>query len=360
MASKSDYQLASVAFGFTLGFGFLTVWEALKQTRRSRNPRRNVFIYMIWGEIVANLAIAIVGWLFLDGVIGATVPVLFVILALWVFEIQLLMQIIINRIAVIAERPETISRIKWGTVAIISVINIMVFIIWIPAHLTPPPIHSLVTVNKYWDPMSKVLILLVDAGLNWNFLRGVNQRLVKEHGLVKYKPLVSFNAKLMVVSVAMDAMLIGLMWLPNEVVYIQFHPVAYMVKLNIEMSMASLILKLARSSYGESYHHSLSSSHENTHHRHGDPRNGTNRDRDIALKSFNRAVVRANSGDSDSDLTGPAENGINRRLEFEVTVHQATPREKRSMSEGSDRKVFINTEDEDSLTSNPGHPSTVR
>jgi hypothetical protein len=43
-------------------------------------------------------------------------------------------------------------------------------------------------------------------------------------------------------------MLIGLMSLPNQVVYVQFHPVAYMVKLNIEMSMASLISRLARGS----------------------------------------------------------------------------------------------------------------
>lgn len=36
------------------------------------------------------------------------------------------------------------------------------------------------------------------------------------------------------------------MSLKNQVVYIQFHPVAYMVKLNIELSMASLITKLAK------------------------------------------------------------------------------------------------------------------
>ncbi len=45
-----------------------------------------------------------------------------------------------------------------------------------------------------------------------------------------------------------QVMLIGLMSLPNQVVYVQFHPVAYMVKLNIEMSMASLIARLARGS----------------------------------------------------------------------------------------------------------------
>jgi hypothetical protein len=45
-------------------------------------------------------------------------------------------------------------------------------------------------------------------------------------------------------------MLIGLMFLKNGLVYVQFHPVAYMVKLNIEMSMAALIAKLARQSIG--------------------------------------------------------------------------------------------------------------
>lgn len=41
-------------------------------------------------------------------------------------------------------------------------------------------------------------------------------------------------------------MLIGLLFLKNQVVYIQFHPVAYIVKLNIEMSMASLVVRLAQ------------------------------------------------------------------------------------------------------------------
>lgn len=36
------------------------------------------------------------------------------------------------------------------------------------------------------------------------------------------------------------------MFLRNPVVYVQFHPVVYLVKLNIEMSMASLITHVAR------------------------------------------------------------------------------------------------------------------
>ena len=71
-ATLQDFQLAAAAAGFTIGFGFLTVWEAWKQTRRNRNPLRSVYIYMLWGEIAANLGIGVLGWLFLNENIGPT------------------------------------------------------------------------------------------------------------------------------------------------------------------------------------------------------------------------------------------------------------------------------------------------
>lgn len=73
MASTSgDYQLAAAAAGFTLGFGLLTVWKAVKQTKANKSPLRSAYIYMLWGEILSNLVIGILGWLFLNGVLGAT------------------------------------------------------------------------------------------------------------------------------------------------------------------------------------------------------------------------------------------------------------------------------------------------
>ncbi|KAF1966145.1 hypothetical protein BU23DRAFT_441513, partial [Bimuria novae-zelandiae CBS 107.79] len=241
-----DTQLAALAAGFTIGFGLLTVWEAVKQTIRNKNPLRSAYIYMLWGEIIANVVIGILGWVFLDGYIGPSIPTLLSLMVCWVFEIQLLMQIILNRIALIAEHRRTVSRLKWGTFILITAVNIIVMCIWIPAHMNPPPAQIFVDINAVWDKISKVIILLVDAGLNWYFLWTAQQRLLIQHGLMKYKPLVKFNARLMVVSIAMDGMLIGLMFLKNQIVYIQFHPVTYMVKLNIEMTMASLVVRLAR------------------------------------------------------------------------------------------------------------------
>ena len=48
------------------------------------------------------------------------------------------------------------------------------------------------------------MILLVDAALNIYFIRSVKKRLVKYHGLKKYAALVTFNTRLMVVSICMD------------------------------------------------------------------------------------------------------------------------------------------------------------
>jgi hypothetical protein len=113
--------------------------------------------------------------------------------------------------------------------------------------MAKPPSQTYVNINKYWDRVSKIIICLVDAGLNWYFihvrtftvirsshtmliipfLQVVDARLVKQHGLRKYKPLIGYYTRLGILSICMDVMLLGLMALPNQVVYIQFHPVAY-------------------------------------------------------------------------------------------------------------------------------------
>jgi hypothetical protein len=54
----------------------------------------------------------------------------------------------------------------------------------------------------------------------------------------------------------------------------QFHPLAYIVKLNIEMSMASLIAKIAKSTGGSS-DHGLGSSYGKTHTNRGTRHDGT-------------------------------------------------------------------------------------
>lgn len=54
---------------------------------------------------------------------------LFFILLCWVFEVQILMQIIINRIAIICETQNMVQKLKWGTAIVMTTINIAVFCI---------------------------------------------------------------------------------------------------------------------------------------------------------------------------------------------------------------------------------------
>ncbi|KAH0606865.1 uncharacterized protein H6S33_003699 [Morchella sextelata] len=241
--SISDIKVSSIAFGFTLGFGFLTTWNAIKQTNRSRNPWKSAYIYMIWGELLANVAITIQAYLYLSGVAQFTLPYAFILLSLWVFELQLLMQIIINRVSIVMSNKKKAARIKWGTALAVTFVNITVFCIWIPAKLQVS--ERYIAINAVWDRIEKIIILLIDAALNWYFIRVVKARLVSQ-GLTKYDKLVQFNVKIVMVSLTMDALIIGLMSLKNGAVYIQLHPLAYTVKLNIEMSMADLITKIAR------------------------------------------------------------------------------------------------------------------
>jgi hypothetical protein len=62
-----SFKLASVAAGFTLGFGLITVWNAFCQTKAIRSPLRSAYVYMVWGEIVANVLMMIFAWLLIDG-----------------------------------------------------------------------------------------------------------------------------------------------------------------------------------------------------------------------------------------------------------------------------------------------------
>jgi hypothetical protein len=64
-----------------------------------------------------------------------------------------------------------------------------------------------------------VLFLILDAWLNYYFIRVVRANLV-EHGLEKYNALVRFNQYMIVVSLLMDVSIIAAMSMPNGFVYV--------------------------------------------------------------------------------------------------------------------------------------------
>lgn len=72
-------------------------------------------------------------------------------------------------------------------------------------------------VNEIWDRIEKVIYLIIDAMLNWYFLKTVKSNLVK-NGLEKYNKLLRFNQRIIVVSLLMDVMIIAAMSIPNSFV----------------------------------------------------------------------------------------------------------------------------------------------
>ncbi|KAI4851356.1 hypothetical protein E4T44_02185 [Aureobasidium sp. EXF-8845] len=359
MSSSGDYQVAACAAGFTIGFGFLTTIRAFHQTRANRNPWKSAYIYMIWGEILANLILAILCWLWLKDILHNGPALLFFILFFYVFEVQFLMQIIINRISIISERKSTARQLKIGTAVVISIINVAVFCIFIPSHLSPPPSMIFVHINKYWDRCSKILIMLVDAFLNYYFIHVVRARLVKQHGLRKYKPLVAYYTRLGIISVAMDLMLIGLMSLPNGIVFVQFHPVAYMVKLNIEMSMADMIIKVARTSEQDMHFGSSSQGtpYVGTHTTQKTPQTFNN-DRDethgVPKNVTNTAFVGHNRGNEElrEDI-----HGIKRQTEVQVYVGDSDTEDRSIDLEHGKPTTRDFTRDRDTFNNRASHNS---
>ncbi|EXL67063.1 hypothetical protein FOPG_16791 [Fusarium oxysporum f. sp. conglutinans race 2 54008] len=246
--TEDDIVVASLAWGFTIGFGWLTTWTAMKQTkhiykRHRLSIFRNAYVWMIWLEILVCLIFSIICWLHLKGYIPPSFAFYFTILTTWALQVQFLLQIIINRCSILLTDKKHAYRLKVGVAVLITAVNISVYNIWIPARLQIS--ERYIWINEWWDRVEKAIYLIVDGALNFYFIRIVQRNLVM-HGLTKYRSLVKFNMCIVGFSLSMDVLIISMMSLNNTFVYMQFHPFAYIVKLKIEMSMADLISKVAR------------------------------------------------------------------------------------------------------------------
>ncbi|RXG44925.1 hypothetical protein VDGE_20887 [Verticillium dahliae] len=165
--------------------------------------------------------------------------VFFLALVFWSVQVQCLMQIIVNRIALLMHDPAQTTRLRWGVFLLLLAVNVSVFCVWIPARLQISP--GITHANDIWDRVEKGIFLVIDAALNLAFIFLVRSRLIA-YGLTKYKVLFQFNLAMICISMSLDVMLIGL-------IYTLFHPLAYLAKLHIEMNMAQLIAKVVKSSH---------------------------------------------------------------------------------------------------------------
>jgi len=238
--TETDIIVATLTFGWTCGFGYFVLWHVIKQTQRTE--KFNLYVFMCWAEYAVCAIFAIICWLHILGVIPPSFIFFFSILTCWALQVQFLLQIIVNRLCIL--QRDTTKRIwlKAGVATLITAVNISVYCIWVPARLNVS--SKYVEVNAVWDRCEKSIYLVVDGLLNGYFIRTVSATLLSL-GLTKYDSLVRFNKRIITISLSMDVLIIAMMSYPNDFVYMQFHPVAYLVKLNIEMAMSDLMVRIA-------------------------------------------------------------------------------------------------------------------
>ncbi|KAI4650834.1 hypothetical protein J4E93_003191 [Alternaria ventricosa] len=241
-----DVLVASIPWALTLANVILALWQIYHQTKLAKTPIRSPYLWMAWLELGACFALGLVGYLHVLKHIPASFAFYFAILTFWSFQVMLLFQIIVNRIRVIDVNRMHGDRIFIAVTVYITIVIISGFIIWIPARMQIS--HYWEFISAAWDRTEKCLFLIIDLALNWYFLRMVKNNLIR-NGLTKYNKIVQFNQRIIVLSILMDVMLIAATAIPKAFVYVQFHSLCYLVKLNIEMAMANLIRRIAISNF---------------------------------------------------------------------------------------------------------------
>ncbi|EOD45720.1 hypothetical protein UCRNP2_7558 [Neofusicoccum parvum UCRNP2] len=257
--TPSELAIVSIVWGFTLGWSVFAAGTAIRQTLQTRQRKKRIttYIAMVWAELIVSFVIGFFGWFFMMGMIPPSFEFFFFVLVFWVVQVQVILQIIVNRVGLLLPDKRFVRNMKWTVVVYVGIINVSVFCIWLPAQLQRS--ETYVRVNHVWDRVTKALFLLVDAALNWYFLYMVHRDLIA-NGLHKYTKLFWTNATMAIISVFMDVAIILSMFFKNPFVYVQFHPLAYQIKLSIEMSLADLIAKVVRASHEITETHDFGSS----------------------------------------------------------------------------------------------------
>ncbi|KAI1276064.1 hypothetical protein F5Y07DRAFT_367982 [Xylaria sp. FL0933] len=251
--TQDDVVVASTVWGFSLAVSFFTASKARRQTWRSWKRTKHIspYIILVWGEWVVSTVFGIVSWLFLYNIIEPSFQFFFFLVTLWVFQVQCIMQILINRIGLITRDQKKINRIKWGVAGALFLVNVSVYVIWIPARLQISP--TWIHINDVWDRLEKVLFAIIDFSLSAYFAYLVRSKLIA-NGLVKYNRLFRYNVAMILFSLSLDVILIVVLPLGNGLVYLAFHPLVYLLKLYIELNLTDLLAKIVSVAEGQSSH----------------------------------------------------------------------------------------------------------
>ncbi len=122
----------------------------------------------------------------------------------WAIQVQCIMQILANRLCLIMYNPCKERWLKLGLLIAIGIINVSVFIIWVPARMQVS--QTFVLINRVWDRTEKAIFAIIDLSLNIYFMRLVKSKLVAS-GLTQYNLVYKYNLAMVCVSISLDVSL---------------------------------------------------------------------------------------------------------------------------------------------------------
>lgn len=111
------------------------------------------------------------------------------------------MGILVNRVSLLMYNPSRSRRLKWSVVALLGIINLSGFFIFIPSQLGVN--LTWVRADAIWDRLEKTIFAILDLSLNLYFIHLVRSNLIK-NGLLKYKMLYWINLAMVFVSISLD------------------------------------------------------------------------------------------------------------------------------------------------------------
>ncbi|KAI1112788.1 hypothetical protein F5Y14DRAFT_420037 [Nemania sp. NC0429] len=308
LVTALELNIACVIWGLSLATSLFVAAKAIAQTRRvwKRTKRLNAYIYFVWAVWISSTATGIISWLYLADTIPPSFHFYFAIVTLWAVQTQCIMQILVNRVSLINPNISTVKKIRWTVFVAILLINVSVYIIWMPARLQISPVW--IHLNEVYDRLEKVFFLIIDASLSSYFAYLVRTKLVA-NGLLKYNRLYRWNVAMIIFSVTLDIILIAVLSIGHGFVYMQYQTLAYLLKLHIELNLTDLLAKIVRVDEAEHRSHGGPSS--------TGPRStgnlGTGKNiRMTTLISSNRG------GDRHDTLDSELQGGIRKTVETEV------------------------------------------
>ncbi|KAM0421416.1 hypothetical protein ACHAPT_010770 [Fusarium lateritium] len=242
-----DMNYSSIFWGFSFAFVFFAGLRGATQTLQTWRRKRKVtaYIVMIWIGWAVSVVLGAFAWCFQHPPTPAFLenPLAYHLLVsafFWSLQIQLLTQIIVDRLALLLPNPVGVARLRWAVFSLILLVNISVLVTWVPAQLQIS--HKWVRISEIWERCEMAIFSIIDLSLNLRFLQLVRNSLTG-HGLdMKHRSMFQFNFANETGKIA----LIGLMSLPSKLVYLQFHSLAFLIKLFIEMNMSDLVTRVAQ------------------------------------------------------------------------------------------------------------------